>query len=85
MHSKSSFGILLCLISCLFAYTFIVAQTNKPNVIIINADDLGYGDIGIQGATKVRTSAMDLLASEGRRFTDFHAASAVCSHQATPC
>lgn len=54
-------------------------QNKKPNVIIINADDVGYGDVGVYGATKVRTPKIDQLAEEGRRFTDFHAASAVCS------
>ncbi len=52
---------------------------DKPNVIIINIDDLGYGDIGVQGATKVKTPTIDRLAREGRRFTDFHSASAVCT------
>jgi len=40
---------------------------------------LGYGDLGCYGATKVRTPHIDRIAQEGRRFTDFHAASAVCS------
>ncbi|WP_218058557.1 sulfatase family protein [Allomuricauda sp. CP2A] len=54
-------------------------QILKPNVIIINADDLGYGDVGAYGAIKVNTPAMDTLAAQGIRLTDFHAASAVCS------
>lgn len=62
---------------------FILAQANKnqdlPNVIIINTDDLGYGDIGVQGATLVKTPEIDKLAAEGIRMTDFHSASAVCS------
>lgn len=53
--------------------------TAAPNVVIINADDLGYGDLGAYGATKVRTPNIDQLAREGRRFTDFHSASSVCS------
>lgn len=56
-----------------------IGSPKKPNVIIINADDLGYGDVGAYGATKVETPNMDQLAREGRRFTDFHSASAVCS------
>lgn len=51
----------------------------KPNVIIINADDLGYGDTGVYGATKVKTPNIDKLASQGKRFTDGHSASAVCT------
>jgi arylsulfatase A-like enzyme len=51
----------------------------KPNVILINADDLGYGDLSCYGATKLQTPNVDRLAKEGRRFTDAHSASAVCS------
>jgi len=50
-----------------------------PNIILINADDLGYGDLSCYGATKVQTPNIDRLAAEGRTFTDAHAASAVCS------
>jgi arylsulfatase A-like enzyme len=50
-----------------------------PNVVIINADDLGYGDVSCYGATKVRTPNIDRLASQGRMFTDAHSASAVCT------
>ena len=53
--------------------------TAKPNVVVIFADDLGYGDLGCSGATKLKTPNIDRLAKEGRRFTDAHAASAVCS------
>jgi arylsulfatase A-like enzyme len=51
----------------------------KPNVVIIYADDLGYGDLGSYGATLVQTPNIDQLAKEGRMFTDAHSASAVCS------
>ncbi|MDT8391028.1 MAG: arylsulfatase [Lentisphaeria bacterium] len=54
-------------------------EQNTPNIILINADDLGYGDLSCYGATKVRTPNIDRLAAEGRSFTDAHAASAVCS------
>jgi len=50
-----------------------------PNVVLIFADDLGYGDVGCYGATKVKTPNIDRLAKEGRRFTDAHSASAVCT------
>ena len=55
------------------------SEDERPNVIIINADDLGYGDVGAYGATMVETPHMDRLAVEGKMFTDFHSASAVCS------
>jgi arylsulfatase A len=51
----------------------------RPNIVIINVDDLGYGDISSYGAENVRTPNIDRLAEEGAMFTDAHAASAVCS------
>ena len=42
----------------------------KPNIILINADDLGYGDLSDYGATKISTPNIDKLAQEGRMFTD---------------
>jgi arylsulfatase A-like enzyme len=58
----------------------VVAEVEgPPNIVLINADDLGYGDLGCYGATKVQTPNIDRLAAEGRRFTDAHTASAVCS------
>ncbi len=51
----------------------------KPNIVLIFADDIGYGDLGCYGATKVKTPNIDQLASQGRRFTDAHSASAVCT------
>ncbi|AWW33305.1 arylsulfatase [Echinicola strongylocentroti] len=54
-------------------------KSAPPNVILIYADDLGYGDLSCQGATKVHTPNIDKLAAEGRRFTDAHSVSAVCT------
>lgn len=64
---------LFCCIS-----TTIVAQ-KKPNVIILFADDLGYGDLSSYGAQDVETPNIDGLANEGLRFTDFQVPSSVCS------
>ncbi len=50
-----------------------------PNVVIIYADDLGYGDLGCYGATRVRTPHLDQLAKEGVRFTDAHTTSSTCT------
>lgn len=50
-----------------------------PNVVLILADDIGYGDWGCYGATKVKTPNLDRLAAQGRRFTDAHSPSAVCT------
>lgn len=54
-------------------------SAKPPNVVFIFADDLGYGDLGCYGATKVDTPNIDALARTGRRFTDAHSASAVCT------
>lgn len=50
-----------------------------PNIVLIYADDLGYGDLGCYGTTKVRTPNIDRLAQEGLRFTDAHSPSATCT------
>ena len=67
---------LLPVLALLLSWAVVVG---KPNVILINADDLGYGDLGCYGATKVKTPYIDRLAKEGIRFTDAHSPSAVCS------
>ena len=50
-----------------------------PNVLLINCDDVGYGDLGCYGSTRNDTPALDRMAAEGVRFTDFYMASPVCS------
>ena len=52
---------------------------DKPNVVIIYSDDIGYGDIGAYGATLIPTPNIDKLASEGIQFTDGHCAASTCS------
>lgn len=54
------------------------ANSRPPNIVLILADDLGYGDIGCYGS-RIRTPNIDRLASEGMRFTDFYSAASVCS------
>ena len=54
------------------------AGADRPNVIFILADDLGYADVGCYGQQKIRTPHIDRLASEGMRFTHFYAGSPVC-------
>lgn len=52
---------------------------SPPNIIIIFADDLGYGDLGVYGNPTIRTPHLDRMASEGMRFTQFYTGSAVCT------
>jgi arylsulfatase A-like enzyme len=51
----------------------------RPNVVIIYADDLGYGDVSAYGASRLQTPGIDLIAREGLRFTDAHSAAATCT------
>jgi arylsulfatase A-like enzyme len=53
------------------------SESRLPNVVLINADDIGYGDLSCYGATVINTPNIDLLAQQGCMYTDFHAASAV--------
>jgi N-acetylgalactosamine-6-sulfatase len=62
---------------CLAYVDLTFAQARRPNVILILADDLGYGDLGCYGNPKNQTPNLDALARKGIRFTDFHASSAV--------
>ena len=55
------------------------AGVSRPNILFIIADDLGWGDVGCYGATKIKTPRMDRLAGQGVRFTDAHATAAVCN------
>ena len=50
-----------------------------PNVILINCDDLGYGDLACYGAKDIRTPQLDRMAAEGTRFTDFSVTTALCT------
>ena len=51
----------------------------RPNVVLILADDLGYGDLGVQGSRAIDTPHIDRVAAEGVRLTDFYAAASTCS------
>ena len=55
------------------------SNTIKPNIIIFYVDDLGYGDIGVNGAKGVKTPNIDKLAREGINFTDAHSSAATCT------
>jgi len=54
-------------------------EATKPNIILIVADDLGYGDLGVYGQKEIQTPNLDRMAAEGLRFTDHYAGSTVCA------
>src|SRR5438045_2327326 len=55
------------------------AAQDRPNIILIYTDDLGYGDVSSYGATALKTPNIDRLAQEGLRFTDAHSPAATCT------
>ncbi|MBN3583532.1 sulfatase [Algoriphagus aestuarii] len=67
------------LFSCQTKETDTIENPVKPNIVLIFADDLGYGDLGVYGATQWKTPNLDQLASDGVRFTQFYVPPAVCS------
>ncbi len=70
-------GIVLLGIGC--ASEFPESAPNQPNIIIIYADDVGYGDISAYGAEQIQTPHIDRLAEQGVRFTNAYASSAMCT------
>jgi arylsulfatase A-like enzyme len=66
-----------CLLLCARAFSGNTAP--YPNIIFILADDIGYGDLGCYGATKVQTPHIDRLAAQGLRMTDAHSMASVCT------
>ena len=55
------------------------SSKNKPNIIFILCDDLGYGDLGCYGQAKIKTPNIDILSAQGMRFTNHYAGSTVCA------
>lgn len=53
--------------------------SSKPNILLLLADDLGYGELGCYGQKEIKTPVLDDLAAQGMRFTDFYAGCSVCA------
>jgi arylsulfatase A-like enzyme len=81
MNFRNSLLIPACLwLGCLFVnFAPAAPVTAQPNIVLIIADDLGYGDLGCYGATKIKTPNMDQLAAQGVRFTQGYAPSSTCT------
>jgi arylsulfatase A len=72
------------LLAALFALIAPVQQrTDRPNILLIQADDLGYGDLSAYGQSRFQTPSLDRLAREGIRFTQYYAGSTVCAPSRT--
>jgi len=55
------------------------SRTDRPNIVVIFADDMGYGDIGVYGNPTIQTPHLDRMAAEGMKFTQFYSAASVCT------
>ena len=71
--------ILWILLLLIPSQTVAAKNPTQPNVIVIYADDLGWGDLGCYGSPTIRTPNLDRMAAEGMRFTDFYSAAEVCT------
>lgn len=79
MHKKFFFLLPVVLFCCSSTGRSQVQKKPRPNVVIIFMDDLGYGDLNAYGKHDYATPHLDRLAREGKRFTSFYSAQAVCS------
>ena len=74
---------ILTLLLALASAAALSAAPARPNVILIFIDDMGYGDVGFNGALQPKTPELDKLRGEGMRFNDFYVGCAVCSGSRT--
>ena len=58
-------------------------KPSRPNILLIQADDLGYGDLSAYGQSRFSTPSLDRLAREGIRFTEYYSGSTVCAPSRT--
>ena len=70
--------VLCCVAILIAAATSIAADADKPNIVLIFVDDMGYGDLGCYGNTRNKTPNIDRLAAEGQRWTSFYSSGATC-------
>jgi arylsulfatase A len=78
-HKTLRFAIAWALVLGHWALGPVAAGAPKPNIVYILADDLGYGDLGSYGQTKIRTPRLDRMAREGMRFTDHYTGAPLCA------
>ena len=78
MKKVLSLMVLMLLTFSIPGYSTVSEPDIRPNILLIIADDLGYGDLGSYGQTKIKTPNIDALADSGVRFTQHYAGSTVC-------
>lgn len=84
MHIHSYLKTLICIAAWLFVAGSVCGQS-KPNVILVMADDLGWGDVGFNGNPFIKTPELDRMAASSIQFTRFYAAAPVCSPSRGSC
>src|SRR5215208_399749 len=84
-NTRISLQVIGILVVSIFANSFCIAQgsANKPNIVIIYADDWGWGDLAIHGHKEIKTPNIDKLASQGTDFYRFTVGNPVCSPSRT--
>ncbi|MCH7673221.1 MAG: sulfatase-like hydrolase/transferase, partial [Proteobacteria bacterium] len=78
-HSNSTLLLTLLLLLPGFASNLMAQASQRPNFIVVMADDLGYGDLGIYGSTLIDTPNIDLMALQGIRLNSFYSSANVCT------
>jgi arylsulfatase A-like enzyme len=77
---KLSIWIIAAVVACTTVRTCVAAENGRaPNIVVIMADDLGYGDVSCNGATEIQTPHIDRLAAEGQRFTSGYCSASTCT------
>jgi len=81
MSKRCAFRVLLCALLASMTAGQLQADSHatRPNIVIIMADDLGYGDVGCYGATELKTPHIDKIAAEGLRFTNGYCSASTCT------
>jgi arylsulfatase A-like enzyme len=77
--TRSGIFVAVVVAATIYVASSSAAEPSRPNIVLIYADDIGYGDLGCYGATGVKTPHLDRLAREGLQFTDGHCGSATCT------
>ena len=79
MHQRPLLKIVATVVLLACSSGTALAEGDKPNIVLILADDFGYGDVGCFGQKKLETPRLDAMAKDGMRFTQFYAGSTVCA------
>lgn len=78
-HTIRSHLFLVAIVLAAFSFTSTARAADRPNMVVILCDDLGWGDLGCYGHPHIRTPRLNRLAAEGIRFTSYYTAAPVCS------